>query len=154
MARLPLLLLLFFGLSSCSQTIEVRAEFRGGKLHFVGDDDDKTWHPWCLEHFKIVDVDGLIAWEFEIPFDVRSKKTACGPNLPIIYGFAPDDAVVATQAQQLRHGKRYIIDGSGGGLYHGAFRYERQILVRRRIENIEIDAQTVNRALGYGGQAR
>ncbi|MFN4096689.1 MAG: hypothetical protein ACK4GG_07975 [Sphingomonas sp.] len=148
-ARFAPLLLALVALSSCSRLIVVQAEFRGGTLNFVGDDDKKTFYPWCLSHFAIVGTDGNVAWEFKIPLERRDNKRDCGPNLPIAYGVAPSDAVVSTPPQQLRHGQTYIITGYGGGIYEGAFLYQRQMILRRTVDNVSVDFEVRNHALGY-----
>lgn len=147
--RIALSLLAFAALSSCSRIIEVRAEFRDGRLYFVGDDSKKTSYPWCLSSFRVVDTDGVTAWSFEVPLEVQEQKRECGPNLPIAYGVAPRDAVVDTPPRQLQHGKVYIVAGTGAGSYDGAFRYERQMILRRTVTNVEVDSTVRSHALGY-----
>ena len=149
LGRVAFLIVLSVTLGSCSRLIEVRAAFKDGKLVFTGDDDRETFYPWCLGNFAVAGSDGVDAWRFEVPLEIRQGKTKCGPNLPITYGEAQRDAKIITPPQPLENGKLYLITGDGGGLYDGAFRYEKQTIVRRRITNVTPDVGVRNRALGY-----
>ena len=136
-----------FVLGSCSYTIDVRAGFVDGKLVFTGD-DTQVRRSGCLGEFAIVGEDGVNAWRFEVPLEVRQAKSSCGPNLPITYGMAPRDARVVVPPRPLVPGKLYFITGEAGNSYSGAFRYEKQTLVQRRVTNVMPDSAAINRALG------
>ena len=146
--RLVLFAAVSVTLGSCSWVIEVRAGFKDGRLIFTGD-DMRVSASGCLGEFAIVGEDGVDAWRFEVPLEVRQAKSSCGPNLPITYGSAPRDAKVVTPPQPLEHGKLYFITGYAGNSYDGAFRYERQTVVQRRITNVTPDTAIRNRALGF-----
>lgn len=147
--RASLLTLFALALGSCSYVISIRAGFENGKLVFTGDDMEVRSYPSCLAEFAVVREDGVDAWRFEIPLEIRQAKSSCGPNLPITYGDAPRDAKVTTPARPLEHGKLYFITGYAGDSYDGAFRYEKQAIVQRRITNVTPDTAIRNRALGY-----
>lgn len=149
--RASLLMLFALALGSCSYVIPIRAGFENGKLVFTGDDMEVRSYPSCLGEFAVVGEDGIDAWRFEVPLEIRQAKSSCGPNLPITYGDAPRDAKVTTPARPLEHGKLYFITGYAGNSYDGAFRYEKQTIVQRRITNMTPDIATRNRALGFGG---
>ncbi len=145
--RVPFLILVAFALGSCSYTIPIRAGFQNGKLVFTGD-DMRISPSGCLGEFAIIGEDGVDAWRFEVPLEIRRAKSRCGPNLPIAYGVAPHDAKVIMPPRPLEHGKLYFITGYAGDTYHGAFRYEKQTLVQRRVTNLTPDSAASNRALG------
>lgn len=144
--RALLLTVVGLALTSCSYTIEVRAGFENGKLVFTGD-DTSVRTSGCLSEFAIVGEDGVDAWRFEVPLEALRAKTRCGPNLPITYGMAPRDAKVVTSPRPLEHGKLYFITGYAWGSYEGAFRYEKQTVVQRRVTNVTPDLATRMRAL-------
>lgn len=145
--RAQLLILVAFILGSCSFTIPIRAGFQNGKLVFTGD-DMRISPSGCLGEFAIIREDGVDAWRFEVPLETRRANRRCGPNLPIIYGTAPRDAKVITHPQPLEHGRLYFITGYAGDTYNGAFRYEKQTLIQRRVTNVTPDSAASNRALG------
>ena len=147
--RASLLTLFALALGSCSQMIPIHAGFEHGKLVFTGDDTQVRSHPWCLGEFAVVGEDGVDAWRFEVPLAILESKRSCGPNLPIIYGDSPREAKVITPARPLEHGKLYFITGHAGDSYDGAFRYEKQTVVQRRVINVTSDIATRNRALGF-----
>lgn len=125
-----------FMLGSCSKIFEVDAIFINGKLAFVGDDNEKTFSPWCLNNFTVSDQDGEKMWEIDTCETFRNAKE-CGPNLPIFYGEGPKGAKIIVPAKPLIPGRIYVIDGLGGGLYEGVFQY----IVQRvtKVENLDRD---------------
>lgn len=145
--RALLIGLVGLSLGSCSRLIEIRAAFQDGGLVFIGDDDDETFYPWCLSHFAIVEADGRDAWRFELSLSKLEVKTRCGPNLPIKYGVSPPDAKVISPPRPLEHGKLYFITGNGGGAYEGAFRYEREVRLTRRVTNVAAGYEVARQAV-------
>lgn len=123
-------------IAGCSKLFEVSAVFLGGKLAFVGDDDEETFAPWCLNNFSISDENGEKMWEIDA-YDANRSAKRCGPNLPIIYGVGPKGAKTVVAAKPLVAGHTYIIDGYGGGIYEGMFKYTVQQITK--VQNLDTD---------------
>ena len=113
-------------LSGCSADYPLRAFFKHGKLYFDGAENDwffgKTG--FCPSYFTVVSQSGEIAWRIETDLYPSECKL-----FPVAYGEVPTGWRATVPARPLKSGQLYILHGSGGDRYHGAFRYrERKVL--------------------------
>lgn len=120
-------------LGGCSADYPLKAVFKSGKLYFVG--AEKHWFfgrtGFCPSYFSVRAQSGHTVWRIETDLSPSDCEL-----FPIAYGIAPKGWRTVVPAKPLKSGEGYVLNGSGGDRYHGAFRYREQ-----RLLSVENDSE-------------
>lgn len=120
-------------LGGCSADYPLKAVVKSGKLYFDG--ADRHWFfgrtGFCPSYFAVQTQSGETVWRIK-----NDLSPADCELFPVEYGIAPKGGITVVPAQPLRSGELYVLHGTGGDSYHGAFRYR-----ERRLVSVENDPE-------------